>query len=92
MTGILYAHQHAPILPQFEKLTATGKNYVVTKTGSVNEEMAASEDKAEHAENVEDAEESSEETNDKEEGADEEAKNANTNNDHKENKIAEKGQ
>lgn len=93
MTGILYAHQHAPI-PQFEKLTATGKNYVVTKTGSGmnGESMAASEDKAEHAEN-EDAEETSEESNDKEEGgADEETNIGDKDKGDKENKIVEKGE
>ncbi len=67
VTGILYAHQHSQKVPQFEKLTAPGKNYIVTKSG--NEDTAASENKTDHAENESDAESEEE---DEKEGGDEE--------------------
>lgn len=81
----MYAHQHSLTVPQFEKLTAPGKNYIVTKTG--NEDTAASENKTDHADNDE-GEESDE---GEEKDSKNEEKTVDKNDEHK-NEATEKGQ
>lgn len=86
VTGILYAHQHSPIIPQFEKLTAPGRNYIVTKTGS--EDTAASENKAEHVDKKNDEEG---DEGDEKDGGDEEVATSKASNESK-NEKSDKGE